>query len=71
MASVLQARLHAVQVDPQTYTVEPTDERYALWLTTFDLEAIKGDISELLVSNMDVRALYTQLVSLAASTPSR
>ena len=56
--------MHAIQVDPTTYTASPApEERYNEWLTTFDLEISKGAISELLVSNVEVRALYTQLVS--------
>jgi hypothetical protein len=53
-----------LQIDPTTYTSNPTpEERYQDWLSTFDLEGSKGAISELLVSNVEVRALYTQLVS--------
>lgn len=62
---LLQARLHAIQIDPATYCNEPTGskEEFEKWKATFDLEAKKGDISELLVSNVEVRALYTQMVS--------
>lgn len=58
------ARLHAIQIDPATYCNEPTGskEEFEKWKATFDLEAKKGDISELLVSNVEVRALYTQMV---------
>lgn len=60
----MQARVHALQIDPTTYTANPTPEdRYNEWLSTFDLEGSKGAISEILVSNTEVRALYTQLVS--------
>lgn len=63
-AEMLQARLHAVQIDPATYTAEPSGERYQEWLSKTNLDDVKGDISDLLVSNVEVRALYTQLVSL-------
>jgi len=63
-----QARLHAVQIDPTTYTAAPApEERYNEWLPSFDLENSKGVISELLVSNVEIRALYTQLVSVPCS----
>jgi len=59
-----QARLHAIQTDPTTYTTEPTPtDSYREWLAGFDVESSKGNISELLVSNVEVRAVYTQLVS--------
>lgn len=58
-----QARLRAVQVDPGTYCHSPvSSEKFAEWLKTFDMENQKGDISELLVSNAEIRALYTNLV---------
>jgi hypothetical protein len=61
---IIEARLNAIQVDPGTYCDEPTGsaEAYEDWLKTFNLEKQKGDISELLVVNVEVRALYTQLV---------
>ena len=60
----LQARLRAIQLDPGTYCNEPEGdpEQFAEWLKTFDIDSKKGDISELLVANVDVRSLYTQLV---------
>lgn len=63
--SVVQARLHAVQVDPGTYINEPSGspEMYKMWCGGFDLEAVKGEVSELLVSKVEVRGLYTKLVS--------
>lgn len=56
------ARLHALQVDPATYTTEVTGDAYQEWLSGANLDGMKGDISNLLVSNVEVRALYTQLV---------
>ena len=35
-----------------------------MWVPSFDLDSHKGEISELLVSNVEVRALYTQMVSM-------
>lgn len=61
------ARLHAVQIDPSTYTTEPSSERYREWLSKSNLDEMKGDISDLLVSNVEVRALYTQLVPITVS----
>lgn len=62
------ARLHAIQTDPTSYTTEPSPaDSYCEWLSGFDVETFKGSISELLVSNVEVRALYTQLVPLTVS----
>ena len=63
---LLQARLHAVQVDPGTYIKEPSGspETYSMWCEGFDLDSKKGEVSDLLVSKVEVRALYTKLVSL-------
>ncbi|XP_064624832.1 BSD domain-containing protein 1-like [Lineus longissimus] len=57
-------RLRAIQVDPGTYINAPAGPpvEFDEWLATNDLLEKKGHISELLVSNVDVRALYTQLV---------
>jgi hypothetical protein len=62
---VFQARLRAIQLDSGTYLDEPSGppEQYEMWLPSFSLDAQKGNISELLVANVEVRALYTQLVS--------
>ncbi|XP_056017999.1 BSD domain-containing protein 1-like isoform X2 [Ostrea edulis] len=58
------ARLHAIQVDLGTYCSEPTgsQEKYQEWQKSFDLEAKKGEVSELLVSKVELRAFYTKLV---------
>ncbi|KAJ8033020.1 BSD domain-containing protein 1 [Holothuria leucospilota] len=63
------ARLHAIQVDPATYCNEPDEplESYHKWLETFNVDDIKGDISELLVANSQVRSIYTKLVPAAVS----
>lgn len=64
--SLFQAQLHAIQIDPGTYLTAPSGpkEAFEKWLTTFDQDSCKGDISELLVANVEVRSLYTQLVSM-------
>ncbi|KAL5017248.1 hypothetical protein ScPMuIL_006837 [Solemya velum] len=60
----LHARLHALQVDPGTYCNGPSGslDNYQKWIETFNLENMKGNISELLVSKVEVRSLYTRLV---------
>lgn len=58
------ARLHAIQIDPDTYIQPPSGppETFTMWCSGFDLESVKGEISELLVSKVEVRGLYTKLV---------
>ncbi len=58
------ARLHAIQVDQGTYCNEPDGpkEKFEEFINHFDLEGNKGVISELLVSNVEVRSIYTKLV---------
>ncbi|XP_069126162.1 BSD domain-containing protein 1-like [Argopecten irradians] len=58
------ARLHAVQVDPGTYCNKPAGdpEAFQEWVKNFSMDEVKGDVSELLVSKVEVRALYTKLV---------
>ena len=66
ICTIMQAQLFALQSDINTYTEDPApkDNKFQPWVeTSFDLEQVKPDISELLVSNSDVRSLYTQLVS--------
>ena len=61
---MFKARRRAIQVDTGTYLNRPSgdDERYADWLKSFDIETHKGEISELLVTLVEVRSLYTSLV---------
>ncbi|XP_063968640.1 BSD domain-containing protein 1-like [Lytechinus pictus] len=62
------ARLHAMQTDPTTYCSDPDGvPDYKEWMESFNVESFKGEISELLVVNTDVRALYTKLVPAAVS----
>lgn len=58
-----QAELNALQVDIATYCNEPDDmEQFESWSAGFNLDLKTKDISELLVSNAQVRALQTKLV---------
>lgn len=52
-------------MDTGTYLDEPSGppEQFADWLKSFDLDSKKGDISELLISMVEVRSLYATLVS--------
>lgn len=61
--SALEARLHNLRTDPTTYCNEPEDEAdYELWKETFDMDATKSTISDLLVASTEVRSLYTKHV---------
>ena len=59
-----QARVNAIQVDSDTYISEPSGPKseFEEWLKSFNLDDQKGVISDLLVTHVEVRALYTQLV---------
>ncbi|XP_022097067.1 BSD domain-containing protein 1-like [Acanthaster planci] len=63
------ARLHSMQIDAGTYCTDPEGPPhvYEEWLQSFDIDRYKGDISELLVANTDVRAIYTKLVPAVVS----
>nr|XP_014343676.1 PREDICTED: BSD domain-containing protein 1 isoform X2 [Latimeria chalumnae] len=65
----LKARLYSLQADPATYCNEPDGplEMFDVWLSEFNLEEKKGEISELLVNSPSVRALYTKMVPAAVS----
>lgn len=54
-----------MQVDPATYLQEASGqpEEFRAWCTGFNLDEVKGEISELLVSKAEVRGLYAKLVS--------
>lgn len=61
--SALEARLHNLRTDSATYCNEPEDEAdYELWKETFDMDATKSTISDLLVASTEVRSLYTKHV---------
>nr|XP_046269228.1 BSD domain-containing protein 1 isoform X2 [Scatophagus argus] len=63
------ARLYSLQADPATYCNEPDGppEQFDNWLSSFNLEDKKGEISELLVSSPSIRALYTKMVPAAVA----
>ncbi|XP_075709247.1 BSD domain-containing protein 1 isoform X3 [Rhinoderma darwinii] len=63
------ARLYSLQSDPATYCNEPDGPlpQFDNWLTSWDSEERKADISELLVSSPSIRALYTKMVPAAVS----
>ncbi|XP_074832244.1 BSD domain-containing protein 1 isoform X2 [Carettochelys insculpta] len=63
------ARLYTLQSDPATYCNEPDGpaELFETWLSQFNLEEKKGQISELLVTSPSIRALYTKMVPVAVS----
>ena len=52
-------------MDTGTYINEPSGslEQFADWVKSFDIDSKKGDISELLISMVEVRSLYATLVS--------
>ncbi|XP_064203393.1 BSD domain-containing protein 1-like isoform X2 [Anguilla rostrata] len=58
------ARLYSLQADPATYCSEPDGppEQFEGWRSSFSLEEMKGEISELLVSSPSIRALYAKMV---------
>ncbi|XP_018422043.1 PREDICTED: BSD domain-containing protein 1 [Nanorana parkeri] len=63
------ARLYCLQSDPATYCNEPDGppELFDDWLTHWDTEQRKAEISDLLVSSPSIRALYTKMVPAAVS----
>ncbi|XP_071964258.1 BSD domain-containing protein 1-like isoform X2 [Antedon mediterranea] len=63
------AKLHAIQTEPGTYCNEPDGplDHYEKWCQAFSLEDNKGEISELLVVNTNVRSLYTKMVPAVVS----
>uniref|UniRef100_A0ACB8FQH9 BSD domain-containing protein 1 n=1 Tax=Sphaerodactylus townsendi TaxID=933632 RepID=A0ACB8FQH9_9SAUR len=63
------ARLYSLQSDPATYCNEPDgpSELFEAWLSCFNLEEKKKEISELLGSSPSIRSLYTKMVPVAVS----
>uniref|UniRef100_A0A8C5M0T5 BSD domain containing 1 n=1 Tax=Leptobrachium leishanense TaxID=445787 RepID=A0A8C5M0T5_9ANUR len=63
------ARLYSLQSDPATYCNEPDGppEQFDSWLTNWNPEERKQEISELLVTSPSIRALYTKMVPAAVS----
>jgi len=56
-----QAKVHFIQTDPGTYCNEP-EGLFNEWFETFELDDHKIEMSNLLIENTSVRAIYTQLV---------
>ncbi|XP_062996504.1 BSD domain-containing protein 1 isoform X2 [Elgaria multicarinata webbii] len=63
------ARLYSLQSDPATYCNEPDGptELFETWLSRFNLEEKKGEVSELLVNSPSIRSLYSKMVPVAVS----
>ncbi|XP_063312091.1 BSD domain-containing protein 1 isoform X1 [Pelobates fuscus] len=63
------ARLYSLQSDPATYCNEPDGppEQFDSWLTYWNPDERKAEISELLVHSPSIRALYTKMVPAAVS----
>lgn len=59
-------KLHALQIDPGTYCNEP-EGLFNEWLEVFNLDDNKLDMSNMLVQNPAIRAIYTQLVPAVVS----
>ncbi|CAD5111992.1 DgyrCDS1245 [Dimorphilus gyrociliatus] len=59
-----QSRLSTLQSDKNTYIkpIDETDTEYERFLDSFDIDEVKKDISDLMVNESGVRALYTSLV---------
>lgn len=63
----LQAQLHALSSDQDTYTQDPHPgdclaEEWTAWLAQLDLERRQGEISELMINNNNIRKYYSSLV---------
>jgi len=63
----LQAQLHALSSDQETFTQDPhpsdcPSEEWTTWLAGLDLDKRQGEISELMINNNNVRKNYSSLV---------
>lgn len=63
----LQAQLHALASDPETFLQDPhpsdqTPEEWTQWLADLDLDRRQGEISELMINNVNIRKHYSKLV---------
>merc|ERR1712241_88939 len=63
----LQAQLHALSSDQETFTQDPDpsdcpSEEWTTWLAGLDLDKRQGEISELMINNNNVRKNYSSLV---------
>ncbi len=63
MMNRLQAQLYALATDPETFTSDPDpadQEEFKKW--TCDLDKRQGEISDLMVNNVNIRRNYSSLV---------
>jgi len=63
----LQAQLHALSSDQDTYIQDPhpsdcPSEEWTSWLADLDLDRRQGEISELMINNNNIRKNYSSLV---------
>jgi hypothetical protein len=63
----LQAQLHALASDPDSFLKDPdpsdtTPEEWTVWLADLDLDRRQGEISELMINNVNIRKHYSKLV---------
>jgi len=63
----LQAQLHALASDQETFTSDPdlsdcSSEEWTAWLAGLDLDKRQGEISELMINNNNIRKNYSSLV---------
>jgi len=63
----LQAQLHALSSDQETYEKDPLPgdclaEEWTAWLAQLDLDKRQGEISELMINNNNIRKYYSSLV---------
>jgi len=63
----LQAQLHALSSDQETYEADPLPgdclaEEWTAWLAQLDLDKRQGEISELMINNNNIRKYYSSLV---------
>jgi len=63
----LQAQLHALASDPDTFLKDPhpsdqSQEEWTQWLADMDLDRRQGEISELMINNVNIRKHYSKLV---------
>ena len=69
----LQAQLHALSSDQDTYESDPHPgdclaEEWTAWLAQLDLEKRQGEISELMINNNNIRSGYSPRVSTPSLT---
>lgn len=63
----LHAQLYTLQNDPCTYLEDPIEKDYDEWIKKFDLESRNTELSDIMVTNVEVQELYTKLVPTSVS----